>query len=611
MTLEDGLVRVLSSKIAASTPAALLIANYLRILPSIDWSDERAPGTTAAYAALTAAIEIISIHMTSRSRAAMRNGITPEYLDSIIEDKTPLEEDYLWKKTKGGFYDVTYQAGKRAKLLQERFEESPTLVLQHNLIQELIWDGRGDDALDFLYTTTTPKQLSNSITSHITPRCVEKHNYLMTVGENIHFHEKFLKHPTAKNFKSFGKKTLMAAMDYQALGFEEQSDQMWQILTQVLSADASVTTLYSHHLQRQDKDKEAQSMLEESVRRILTEERYSLEPIRSTKNPAFKVVDQQSNWLNRLLILKGSDDYDSLKTEMDNSTQLAQRLDSNIYCTTTPLGIVENKIDDSLPKFLYVMERDRGDSLMTVLEEGRPDANLQLARAVDFLAYYHAETPIQAEPLNYKDSLESRLFANLHERVKSSVKTVVKHLNPLITDLNRTATVANKDAHPNNFRVTPDGRLMIIDTEKSYGTSQLIDVANLLEYSGTLSFQEKMDSLDSYVEEFNSHSEKKIEMGPELRRKYLNAVIYRSLSYLGYLESKPSEVKYELNWVESGLDAINRLKDDFKKYYDNHQWDYTVLQSFLSRMHAALEGRISKNESPSTVLPGRILPGQS
>ncbi|RMF05657.1 hypothetical protein D6764_04160 [Candidatus Woesearchaeota archaeon] len=308
----------------------------------------------------------------------------------------------------------------------------------------------------------------------------------------------------------------------------------------------------------------SQDAYEKAVNLILAD--YAVERIGESKNPVFKLKDY--NWLGKLLIMK-TGEKEKLDLEAENAKRLEGILQEelgSVYSSPAPLAVVRNNLAPEAAPFIYLMEREDGKTLLEILQENKEEGMLYLDDAMKILALYHARTDPGGRFVTGRIDLESALLKRLEKVLPDSEyagerKYIAKQFLPVIANLENALWVANKDAHPENFIITPEGRMVVIDTEPSYLVPQFIDLTNLLVYSGTLTLEEQAKLVEKYADYFRRFSGKTEDASANWR-SYADSVIYRTYTNYGFFSDRPSKHGIALNWLRTAMEITDLMSSE-------------------------------------------------
>jgi hypothetical protein len=157
-------------------------------------------------------------------------------------------------------------------------------------------------------------------------------------------------------------------------------------------------------------------------------------------------------------------------------------------------------------------------------------------------------------------------------------------MGPLMNRLETGRFVPSKDGHPGNFLVY-GGKVAPLDTEKGYLTSQMIEIANLVDYTGKYDFNQRVEFLKGYSESYNGQLNREaMNINDQAVFEYLSSVIYRSLSYYGFFSSINAESDYKLQWLKNGFGAIKDVKENFSEFYNKDRLDFVKIDGILHRL---------------------------
>lgn len=194
------------------------------------------------------------------------------------------------------------------------------------------------------------------------------------------------------------------------------------------------------------------------------------------------VLDDPHRLLSATLVIKPTKEPSNAKREMRSISDFRTYLHTNGFKDKlglpTPIALIEHG-----GEFFYAMERARADGLdRRILGQDGTGYQGQeyVIRALECLALFHRWAAT--------DSITMASNANLRKAFAS----YVKNLGAATADVSRLAgdfasllpnlpIVRKCDAHPENWLVQPNGRIIMIDLEATSRIPCLLDVAQLLD----------------------------------------------------------------------------------------------------------------------------------
>jgi len=294
---------------------------------------------------------------------------------------------------------------------------------------------------------------------------------------------------------------------------------------------------------------------------------------------------QDALFFHHTLLLKEHADKSQLEREIENS----QRLSKYCFAVQTPrlLHLTSDLIDGN---YVYAMRALSGQTLYRQFEEGNTGS---LERVVHALAHVHARYPSDnLERLNIYAKLRDKLAEPLLSLSAPTVERILANYKPVIIAVTENAVwVANKDAHPENWIVAePIG---VIDCEINCLIPATFDLANLFEYTDTLSPKEIREQVFNYAKRIryegsllgNDELQFSYLNRTQLLRAYYNSVIHRMICLaVAWSTPERNRQQYRVPAIQRAIRAINLLEKEDPKYYETHEQAYTDLREGLEQL---------------------------
>lgn len=245
---------------------------------------------------------------------------------------------------------------------------------------------------------------------------------------------------------------------------------------------------------------------------------------------------------------------ENLREEQERTIQmnrLLEQLNLKKFLTPIPLGIL------SLDKTeLYVMRRAAGRNLSVLIKQNDSHCDTAIQNTIEFLALYHAwnsgfeedRDETMQETMNRLNRLRRAVQKN---HLKDSlVDEILNLIEPLFKIIELLPIVEKKDAHPDNWIVTNQNEIVMIDLEKPkprsefmlFGLVQLVETLSHLPWNEDGMKQRKI-FIDSYLNYYNKILEikclSKIDIPPEIQvAGYLSFAYYYALWGIAYTITK-------------------------------------------------------------------------
>lgn len=223
--------------------------------------------------------------------------------------------------------------------------------------------------------------------------------------------------------------------------------------------------------------------------------------------------------------------------------------------------------------FVYLMLRSKGETLHDKILADDLNLFQDLTNIADYLAFLHVSLPTEKSkkgelsiPLKLKSTLR-----NVELTVdRNKVFMILQNYRPVYNALKNAILVVNKDAHPEQWVLDGD-TVTALDWEDKGIVPIQFDLANLLEYSGSINNLFKERIIDGYIDSYNKYSgEEIIQDRVQFKLVYLNSVIQRALS-LSSAWSSPKRSSMNLRRgqvINKALRAITRIKNEHPDYYN-------------------------------------------
>ncbi|MBT5021205.1 hypothetical protein HON01_00150 [Candidatus Woesearchaeota archaeon] len=236
-------------------------------------------------------------------------------------------------------------------------------------------------------------------------------------------------------------------------------------------------------------------------------------------------------------------------------------------------------------KAYYIMNMETGKTLTKGIKEGIVTED-HYEKILQILAEIHVLFPIEMlEDYNLENKLEERIsHKNIEPEFRESCDPVIKVLQ------NSKHICYNKDSTTENWLITQDGQIKLIDTEDKGIVPYTVDLASFLNLDvSLLNFSEKIYKMRDYINKVNEVCEnynvpgKKITNKRAFEIEYHNAVVYRSitnsssLSFRGNTECAREIRKFGIKTIEY-MKKQNITPEKDIHHYDNIR---TQLQEWI------------------------------
>ncbi|MBC8276585.1 MAG: hypothetical protein H8E40_16665, partial [Chloroflexi bacterium] len=207
---------------------------------------------------------------------------------------------------------------------------------------------------------------------------------------------------------------------------------------------------------------------------------------------------------------------------------------------------------------LYAMRRAIGQNLSGFTLHGpRPDCEQVIQDTIEFLALYHTwHTVPQGNKEQVIEINRNSVLNRLRQVIEdiglpvSLVYKIMKIIEPIFEIMRQLPLVEKKDAHPDNWIITDEGKIVMIDLEKPKPQSQFI-LSELVQLIEDLPFlpwdqegwQRRKALMREYLKHYNKFLEPRsistISIPPGLQiASYLSFTIWRALWGIGFASAK-------------------------------------------------------------------------
>jgi hypothetical protein len=196
------------------------------------------------------------------------------------------------------------------------------------------------------------------------------------------------------------------------------------------------------------------------------------------------VLDDPHRLLNTTIVLKPTIRQDAA-VEIDTTTLFGEHIVvtglSDRYAVPRPVAVIPD-VGDSV---VYVMERSRGTPLSTILlgTDGRGfcGETVDLSSALEFLGIYHKWGGLDPANSDVRSWFLGEFAKQLRQaglgKIESeTARSYMRSIVPL-----KLVAARKKDAHPDNWLVAENGRVVMIDLESRRLHPALLDVVQLID----------------------------------------------------------------------------------------------------------------------------------
>ncbi|MBS3122439.1 hypothetical protein J4434_06170 [Candidatus Woesearchaeota archaeon] len=392
----------------------------------------------------------------------------------------------------------------------------------------------------------------------------------------------------------------------------------------VFSDSLELKVLYAEELENgnDDEKRKAINIHKAIYQKIETDEKYALESCGETTKQVRQISGEASKFLNATYIYKqdSRDETEKASTNLSQAQEIHAKMlkelmheyekDQNRLCDDENrrlqilkrLGFSENityiEYDN---KLVQVMRRSIGLTLLEKINScSEPEAEKVTIEILTMLAFIHAKMPVEGKATRKSREYFDDRVGRLKQEYDIDAKIIDKLLAGYIVDARiNSEYVFNKDAHPENWIIETGlipklrgERIIAIDWDEKGTIEQAQELVNLLNYSGKMSWEFRINAAKHYFREYSYFrtlriqdtealnvpdrsikSEKADEQEQELfTLKYLNSVYERAIA-LCFAWSSPSRPRIQplrAQILGSAMESIDIIKREYREFYIYH-----------------------------------------
>ncbi|MDP2924884.1 MAG: hypothetical protein Q8N99_00770 [Nanoarchaeota archaeon] len=336
--------------------------------------------------------------------------------------------------------------------------------------------------------------------------------------------------------------------------------------------------------------KTSQEYIKEALKIYTINKEWAVKRLSESANFVCESIDNHGLLEDTFILKHGN--RRSLDVEMGVTEYLRNSLKDKLpdkgYLTPKPLDIIDHVDSDAkLSGSYYAMTRKHGITLDDFLkdeERSEEEKSEVLIKVVDYLAFIHANVPTDGKKVeDYYQKIKGKL-EDLAKQGKIDTSTkdkILDNYSPIIDSFRGATLVLNKDAHPENWIVTPNGNIIAIDFGKDELVPAEFDLVNLMDYGEGISDKEKDKYLGSYNWAFEEHNSAQ----PNTNRlRYLNAVVHRAISLVAAWSVPQREAIQPKRPVilNKALQAIDKIQIEYNWYYNRYSPQYEEIKNGLN-----------------------------
>ena len=309
-----------------------------------------------------------------------------------------------------------------------------------------------------------------------------------------------------------------------------------------------------------------------------------------------KVINK-SEFLKNSLVFKLSDSLDDLVSE----AEAASFFNEHEIPTSQPLYISQEPDEEGF--YSYVQAFVSG---MTLLDYLKKENQKQRGSLKEFFKHFCSKQKAERDVLNkvvrtlfrihdvfpvenvrygkldLAQALEKRVN-NPYLGISHDAAKNFKEGYGLLVDLFskfKSLWRYNKDAHPENWLITDNNDVVVIDTENTYLSPVVFDLANLLGYGSSFSVSEVEGYNKIYHDLMKQADWGKLVDLSNFNLLFWNAVLHRSF-FLCSAWSSPERSSLHserLHLVENALSSFDVIRDEFRNFYSFNKSSYSALE---------------------------------
>lgn len=299
-----------------------------------------------------------------------------------------------------------------------------------------------------------------------------------------------------------------------------------------------------------------------------------------------------TNYLGRRLIVKASEEKETLTSEVQNLRHLSEKLrdtggiDAHNYRVANPFAVIEHQ-----GKYYLIETRAEGETLQEIFSEQKDYE--ALARATRLLGLTHGLMPQDTSHPDYGEILSKAIKGMQAAGMNASAAGAVYYaVLPLADDFRKGMLVFDKDAHGDNFMKDKFGRIHLFDMPSRGYIPPEFDLGKL--HSQGRIFDNSSEGLDlriamlheHYLPMFNRCSRKSIPAEDAFIARCFKATVFKSLTHYSYMCRRGFDDGLTRPFFDNAVFATEVLEDRFSDYCSQQELrSFPTIRKSLKELH--------------------------
>ncbi len=312
-------------------------------------------------------------------------------------------------------------------------------------------------------------------------------------------------------------------------------------------------------------------------------------PLKIGKSKA-TIVTPSGNFLGRELVLKFGD-YNQLIKECRLTKEIIEYISESKdprFLSPYPIAVMELKPTEENPiNGVYFMDYELGETLKQRLLTNPEGSKKNLDDIADFLAFIHAniDTDLIEQSRDHKKEIMSRLNSiNIDKILLEKIKIAI---DPFVESLKDSEIIYDKDAHSDNWLVTDDNKIVVLDCENRIKNQRERDIANLTDTWNLFTEEGKEYILRRSNESYQKYKGIKINY-MKSKITYHHAVIIKALEDIPQLYQRKDLERMDAI-IQNAYSSINALKRDHKSEIKSNYLKIQLMETSLRQLEFYLK----------------------
>ena len=378
------------------------------------------------------------------------------------------------------------------------------------------------------------------------------------------------------DFKTFinGEKFDARGYEMHLLEMQRDDNQLAMLMATALNAISASSTKYS----AQAKEQADKAYLNVFLR---SKDDLRIRPIRLGESKNLTYVFTGVKEIEEDLVFKEN----SKREELEGEVKVAKEIDNIIrgyprFDVEEPVGVFEFK-EEKEQKFVYIIKRVKGDTLQNIIENNAARLDKLMPMIGEYLAIIHARVKTEKNTYNMKEDLLRKVIQIEHWQPE--LLAIVQNHEPITEAVKNLPALFYKDAHPDNWLVSAEDTITLIDCESKEARTCTIDLVNLLEHGNHIKTVVKENTLKKYRETLQKLSGINLDH-EQFRLAYYNTVINRSLALSSSWQYERRLCEKIPDTVGNARTAIDIIRKDFSNYFTTHTKKYNIFLENIDKI---------------------------